>query len=434
MKKQTNLFILCPLIIVALIINSNFLCFAASDQVAINGNLVWEKTFGGTGDDRAFYAVKTIDGFLLVGSTKSVIENTAVAFVVKIDDDGNQVWNKTYPYDGGNEFRYIINLSDGFLLVGNAFSSNGDANGFVLKIDTQGKALWNLTLGGATIDRLFSGAKAQDGFLLAGLSESTGDSNVWLTKIDVNGQVIWNKTYGWLMDEAARAAIPTKDNGFLIAGYTNSIRQGDYDFLVLKIDNSGNLIWNQTYGGTESDKAYSISQDEEGFVLVGDTRSEGAGDSDALVVKIDLQGNSLWKQTFGGSGFDVPTLVSRLTNGEGYLVGGTTFSFGNGYREFWLFTFNNSGKLLQSCTIGRSNYEEAYATIQVSNDKFVMAGWTNSIGQGHYDFYVVKVQFLDNNQWWQNYLFIIVILGIISFFVIGLVLIKWRVNRKKRLK
>jgi hypothetical protein len=429
-KNQTILF---TLLIVILLINYNQVCFAASDQVAIGGELVWEKTFGGIGDDRAFYAIAIEHGFLVVGSTKSVIENTAVAFIVCLDGDGNQLWNKTYPYAAGSEFRYIINLSDGFLLVGNEFTSNSDPNGFVIKIDNEGNMLWNITLGGERVDRLFSAAKGQDGFLLAGLTENTGNSNVWLTKINDNGEIMWNKTFDWSMDDAARATISTTDNAFLVVGYTDSTGNGDYNFLVLKVDNVGNLLWNQTYGGAESDKAYSITKANNGFVVAGDTRSEGAGDSDALIIKIDSQGNLEWEHTFGGSDFDAPTYINALDNGAGYLVGGTTFSYGNGQRDFWLFTIDNSGNLMQSCTIGRSNYEESYAAIQVSDDNFVMAGWTNSIGQGYYDFYVIEVQLENNIQWWQTNTFIATIL-IIAFSLACLFFLRWMSNRKKRLK
>lgn len=431
MKKQTILF---TLLFVTLLLIFNQTCFATSDQVAINGELIWEKTFGGTGDDRAFYATATENGFLIVGSTKSVIENTAVAFAVRLDSDGKQLWNKTYPYNIGSEFRYIINLSDGFLLVGNMFTSNNDPNGFVMKIDNQGNMLWNITLGGESVDRLFSAAKAQDGFVLAGLTENISNSNVWLIKIDDSGEVLWNKTFGWSMDDAARAVVSTTDNAFLVAGYTNSIGSGDYDFLVLKIDNSGNLLWNQTYGGTESDKAYSITKTNEEIVVAGDTRSKGAGDSDALIIKIDSQGNLEWEHTFGGGSFDAPTHINTLNNRAGYLIGGTTFSYGNGQRDFWLFTIDDSGNLLQSCTIGRSNYEESYTTIQVSEDNFVMVGWTNSIGQGHYDFYAIKVKLENSTQWWQANTFIVAIFVIIALLLVGLLLLRCQSNRKKRLK
>jgi len=409
---------------------------AEPEKIVIGGELVWEKTFGGTGDDRAFYATATDDGVLIVGSTRSIIADQTVAWVLSVDSDGNMVWNKTYPCGYGSEFRYIINLEDGFLLVGNQFNSDIDPNGYVVKIDPEGEMLWSSILGGEeTVERLFGAAKGQDGFLLAGLAQTAdndGSSQVWLIKIDENGKIVWNKTYGWTMDDAARAVAATDDNAFVVAGYTNSLGNGNYDFLALKIDNNGNFLWNHTYGGTESDKAYAITPAKNGFVIAGDTRSLGAGESDALIIKIDIQGNKMWEKAVGGSGFDVPTYISALKNGEGFVVGGITFSYGNGYRDFWIFRLDQSGNLMQSCTVGRSNYEEAYAAVQVSEDTFVMAGWTNSIGQGAYDFYVLKVKVVNNIEWWQTNTFIAAIFGVIAFLAAGLLFLKWRSNQRKK--
>lgn len=408
---------------------------ATSEEVAIGGELIWEKTFGGTGDDRAFYATATNNGTIIVGSTRSIIANQTVAWVISVDDDGKMLWNKTYPSGIGSEFRYIINLEDGFLLVGNQFKTDADIDGFVVRIGMEGKTIWNLTLGGEYTDRLFGAAQGQDGFLLAGLSQTEEDnsnSQVWLIKIDENGKVLWNKTYGWQMDDAARAAAATNDNSFIVAGYTNSMGQGNYDFLALKVDNNGNFLWNHTYGGAESDKAYAITPASNGYVITGDTRSQGAGESDALIIKVDAQGNKLWDKTFGGSGFDVPTYINALKSGQGFVVGGITFSYGNGYRDFWIFMLDNAGNLWQSCTIGRSNYEESYAAVEVSEENFVMAGWTNSIGEGAYDFYVLKVKVTNNLGWWQTSVFAAAIFGFIAFIVVAVLLLKWRSNQRKR--
>jgi hypothetical protein len=233
-------------------------------------------------------------------------------------------------------------------------------------------------------------------------------------------------------DDAARAVEATNDKAFVVVGYTNSMGHGNYDFLALKVDSNGNFLWNQTYGGAESDKAYAITPATNGFVIAGDTRSLGAGESDALIMKIDSQGNKLWERTVGGSGFDVPTYISALKNGEGFVVGGITFSYGNGYRDFWIFRLDQSGYLMQSCTVGRSMYEESYAAVEVSEDNFVMAGWTNSIGQGAYDFYVLKVKVVNNIEWWQTSAFIAAIFGVITFLLAGLLFLKWRSNQRKR--
>ena len=95
--------------------------------------------------------------------------------------------------------------------------------------------------------------------MLAGLTQTSdnGNADAWLIKISDNGQVVWNKTFGWSSDDAARSVATTDGNTFFVAGYTDSSGDGNFDFLLLKVDSNGNLLTNQTYGGTESDKAYA---------------------------------------------------------------------------------------------------------------------------------------------------------------------------------
>jgi hypothetical protein len=424
--------------LILLILTAPFFIFKpanAQDNPVKGGSLVWEKTFGGTADERVYYATSTDNGVLVVGSTRSIIDGQTVAWVLRLDGDGKILWNKTYPAGAGSEFRYIINQHDGFLLVGNTFPSGNEPNGYIVKIDAQGNALWNTTLTKGIINRLFGATKAEDGFVLAGLTQASENDNsdVWLIKITDNGQVMWNKTFGWSGEDAARSVATLDGKTFFVAGYTDSSDNGNFDFLLLKVDSNGNFLTNQTYGGIESDKAYCIDLAVDGFVIAGDTRSEGAGDSDALIIKIDQTGQQQWKHTYGGSGFDSPAYIKELAQESGFVVCGTTFSFGNGNREFWLLKLDNSGNQLVSCTVGRAGYEEAYAAVEVSQNNFVMAGWVSQSLQGQpYDFYVVKVSIENNTvEWWQTGTFIAAIFGgIFAVLVIGLLLFKKALIKK----
>ncbi len=105
---------------------------------------------------------------------------------------------------------------------------------------------------------------------------------------------------------------------------------------------------------------------------------------------MDFNGEMLWDQTVGGSDFDSPTYITTAPDGS-YLVAGTTFSYGNGQRDFWLFKVTDLGKVEWSSTVGRSNYEEAYSVISTGDYEYIMAGWTKSLGEGHYDFYFIKL-------------------------------------------
>jgi hypothetical protein len=374
------------------------------------------------------------DGFVVVGSSASFQQDKPVAWVLKLDYEGNAFWNQTFFEGAGSEFRCVLDLDSGFLLVGNVFLPSGDIDGYVVRVDDEGNLSWNITLGEEEVDKLFSAVETQDGFMLVGLTHSFGnDSEVWVVKIDVNGNEVWSKTYGGAMEDAGRAIAPTEGNHYFVAGYTNSMGNGDYDFLLLKIDASGNMTWNKTYGGTQSDKAYAIAETAGGCVATGDTRSKGEGESDAWIIKVDVNGDLVWERTVGGEGFDMPNCVT-VSNYGGYLVGGFTFSFGNGERDFWLLKVDDSSNVLWSCTLGRTEFEEAYAALEVAENEFVMAGWTNSIGQGHYDFYVAKISAENDDDWLSAHNFIVstLILSAIAIvvLVIMLFLIRRYVNQK----
>jgi len=414
------------------IVNSSASAALGSGSVnLLKANVLWEKTYGGAGDDRAFYAAIAGDGFVVVGSSSSFEQGKTAAWVLRLDHDGNMLWNRTFLEGAGSEFRCVLSLADGFLLVGNVFLPSGDTDGYVAKIDNEGNLKWNVTLDNGNVDKLFSALETQDGFVLVGLTGSfSNDSDVWVVKIDVNGKLAWNKTYGGTMDDAGRAITLTEDNQYVIAGYTNSMGNGDYDFLLLKIDASGNLLWNKTYGGAQSDKAYAVAETAGGCIVVGDTRSKGEGDNDAWIIKVDLNGNLLWERTVGGEGFDMPTCIAS-SNDDGYLVGGFTFSFGNGKRDFWLFKVDNAGNVLWSSTVGRSEYEEAYSVLEVAENEFVMAGWTNSIGQGAYDYYVVKISIANGDNGLSVYqLTVLALVATVIVLVVLFFLIRRRINRK----
>ena len=439
-KRKHAMFFLLLALITFLAPNLNVIrdfTVSAQDSEPVNSpgaNVLWEKTYGGAGDDRAFYAITVADGFVVVGSSTSFKQDKTVAWVLKLDHNGNELWNQTFFEGDGCEFRYVLGLDDGFLLVGNVFLPLGDIDGYVVRVDFEGKAVWNITLGGKSVDKLFSAVETQDGFVFAGLTYSFGDdSQVWVVKTDVNGNVTWNKTYGGALEDAGRAVALTEDNHYVVAGYTNSMGNGDYDFLLLKIDASGNLSWNKTYGGTQSDKAYAITETADGCVAVGDTRSKGEGDSDAWIIKVDLDGNLVWDETAGGEAFDTATCVTA-SNYEGHLMGGFTFSFGSGERDFWLFKVSDQGSVQSSCTVGRSAFEEAYAVLETAESEFVMAGWTSSIGQGRYDFYVTKITVENSSDGLSAYQFItsalILTAVVLAVLIVLFLLIRHRVNQK----
>ena len=359
-------------------------------------DVFWAKTFGGTADDRVFYALPTSDGYLVVGSSRSIVANTTVGWVLRLNGNGDVVWNKTFLEGWGTELRYVVNITDGYLLVGNEFFASGQVSGYVVRIDNQGNLQWMKNLAQGATGKLFSGIATIDGFVVFGLSSlSFGEeSSVWAVKLDVSGNVVWNRTYGGSADSTARSGVLTEKGDYLMAGYTDSKGDGNYDFYLLDINSSGDIVWNYTYGGEGSQKAYSIAKANDGYVIVGDIQLPNSA-TDAWVLKVDIEGKVLWNKSAGGKDADSAAYATTSKDG-GYLVAGFTFSFGTGNRDYWLFKINDSGEVLWSRTQGDKGFQEAYTVIETDN-AYVMVGWTDPIGQtaligkATYDFSIVKL-------------------------------------------
>jgi hypothetical protein len=403
-------------------------------------NVLWEKTCGGAADDRAFYALAIDDGYLVVGSSKSIVVNTTVGWVLRLNGNGDVVWNKTFLEGWGTELRYAVNITDGYLLVGNEFFESGQVSGYVVRIDNHGDLQWMKNLTQGATGKLFSGIATIDGFVVFGLSSQRigEESSVWAVKLDVRGNVVWSRTYGGSVDSAARSGVLTQEGDYLMAGYTDSKGDGNYDFYLLDINSSGDIVWNNTYGGEGSQKAYSITKANGGYVVVGDIQILKS-ETDAWVLKVDLAGNVLWNRSVGGKDADSAACAKTSRDG-GYLVAGFTFSFGAGNRDFWLFKISDSGEVFWSCTQGDKGYQEAYAVIEADN-AYVMVGWTDPIGnpaligKAAYDFSIVKLGVSQNSIGLSNFqLAIYVAVAIAVSFVILVLLIIRRGKGKNSIK
>ena len=174
----------------------------------------------------------------------------------------------------------------------------------------------------------------------------------------------WAITYGGSDWDEALLIQETDDGGYIVAGYTYSFGAGNEDIWVLKLDEDGNVEWQKTYGGSDEDWAHSIQQTSDGgYIVAGYTYSFGAGEGDFWVLKLDENGNVEWQKTYGGSDYDRAKSIQQTDDG-GYIVAGSTYSFGAGYYDFWVLKLDENGEI-PNCPYGNDTYAEVNET-QVS--------------------------------------------------------------------
>lgn len=304
------------------------------------GNLVWGRTFGGSGWDRGYSVQQTSDGgYIVCGETSSYGAGACDVYLLKTDSSGNLQWQRTFGGSDCDSGRSVLETPDGGYIVAGGTNSDGAGSGdvFLLKTDASGNLQWQKTFGGSGWDQGYSIWQTADGgYIVCGETSSSGAGgcDVYLLKTDASGNLQWQKTFGGEDDDFGYSVRQTADGGYIVAGETSSYGAGACDVYFFKTGASGNLQWQKTFGGKEDDRAYSVQQTVSGgFILVGETGSRGA--DDVYLIKTDASGNLQWDRIIGGSEYDYGRFVQQTPDG-GYVIAGETNSYGAGGSDVYL--------------------------------------------------------------------------------------------------
>ena len=385
-----------------------------------NGTKEWDKTYGGANDDSACSVVQTSDGgYALFGITKSFGDTTGDFWLVKVDAFGNEQWSQTYSkgpsWDSPRSMAYTSD--GGFILAGCAeFSSPWWSQAWLVKTNSTGDVEWDYTYGanvGFRSTYADSVIETSDsGYAVAGYRYLNGDlTDFWLFKTDANGVMLWNKNYGGPNQQDAWTLIETSDGGYAIIGTTESLGAGGDDFWLVKTDANGTKEWDKTYGGTQDDIPRSVVQIcNGGYALAGHTKSFGAGDFDAWLVRTDADGNDLWDKTYGDANEDRVNSLIHTRDG-GYALAGTTKSFGAGDSDFWLIKLAPDEVCVEEpCGVveewvaryDAGSWDRARALAVDASGNVYVTGESNKAGTG-WDYTTVKYDPNGNELWAAGY-------------------------------
>ncbi|MEL6865217.1 MAG: hypothetical protein AAFP19_12395, partial [Bacteroidota bacterium] len=434
----------------------SFFCLISTGLTAQYSSLVneWDKAYGGSGWEDLHDMQETPDGgYILAGiSTSPLSGDVSEAsygqgdfWVVKTDAQGEMEWDRRYGGSGMERPWSVKPTPDGGYIMGGW--SNSDISGlksdnsrgyddyWVIKTDANGNPQWDRTYGGDTTDLMYALIPTSDGgYLMGGLSASNasfeksdprkGDFDIWIVKIDALGNIEWDRSYGGDGEDRLNHLAESPDGHFVLAGGTRSGVSGDLqapligvkDAWLLKIDrNGGNILWQQRFGGTDEDEINTFGlTDDGGFILGCGSRSntnlpyksqDNRGIVDMWVVKTDALGNIEWERTLGGA--DLENCYSVKQNSIGhYLIGGFSGSdigfdkedILKGAFDFWLVYLDPNGNKLWDKTLGGDNRDVLENLFQTADGGYLLGGHSitdingdkTQANRGLNDFWVIK--------------------------------------------
>ena len=299
-----------------------------------DGNLVWDKVLSTSYYETGECVHQTSDGgYILCGGSDFVI-------LIKTDDMGNVVWDKRFDTGDSGGARSLQQTSDGgYILVGDGYSSLSGKKSLdvlLIKTDGDGNLLWKKYFGGKGCDEGHWVEETRDGgFIIVGEFDRFGCDDIWLIKTDSYGNMEWDKFFGSGLDHGY-CIRQTSDGGFIVTGYTYSYGMGSQDVWLIKLDSNGDMVWNRTYGGGSFDWGTYVEETSDGgFIILGNTDFYSHGYSDFWLIKTDGYGNREWSRILGGDGPEVASYLCKSSDG-GYVMVGYTKSFGAGDEDFWL--------------------------------------------------------------------------------------------------
>ena len=319
------------------------------------GDLQWTLLYGFADNDTGNWVEQTSDGGFIMGGVIRVAslgsDHTSDdrLFAMKTDENGEQEWLYTYDNPSGPSVCTCVQETfDGGYIVLGAFENDVTTDVALIKLDQQGQEEWIRNYNGTPEyydTPHFVEQTPDSGYIITGYYANVWtweESSLFLMKIDEAGEEEWTRYYGSDGYDIGYCVHHLDGNGYIVVGsYWHW--DTEQDLWLLRTDDMGNQVWSKRFGGDDNEYGHNVEVTADNYLFAtGFTASMGAGGKDVYAVKVDFTGELIWQATFGGAGNDVGSCGQQLNGIDGYIIGGYTYSFsGNDDSDGWLIRLNS---------------------------------------------------------------------------------------------
>ena len=364
----------------------------------------WNKTYGGNRWDECSAVEVTADGGYIFVGTKNAngYDNQGDCWLLKTDIYGDISWEKTYGGQGSDTGTDLCKTSDGgYAIIGYTRTSGaGGSDVYLIKIDVTGNEQWNKTFGGSQNDYGLAIQQCSDeGFIIAGATQSYGSNEAWLLKTNAVGTLQWEKRFCTPPGGYFMTVLQTEEEDYVAAG--RNYLDDTSDIIVVKTNKDGTVLWEKLLGDPDyKDAAFSIATTSDGnYIITGQTYHPET-EHDILLMKIDSNGDELWTRNFNESSFFDTGLSVKQTNDGGFLIAGEIGTNLNNPVLFdsILIKTDSTGKKEWSIIFGGSGSEGCYEVLQTPDEGYLVGGYTSSYGAGSQDAWLIKLLSIENQR------------------------------------
>jgi len=316
-------------------------------KVDEDGTVLWAQTYGDADDNYFEWAEETDDhGFILCGYTFSVVKQNFKIILLKLDSVGQIEWqNQIVMSSVARAYCIRQTFDGGFILCGEEDSSAIDGSLLLIKLDNLGNLKWNKSFGipdNADVGHYVI-ETSDSGFAICGQSRyGLYFSYATVLKTDKQGNMQWSRNYYHLNSSSDRSysfrILELANGNFILAGSSFIVGQFVSSAHVFRMDSSGNVLWSKLYSTGAGDASHDIveTEDGSGFLICGYSQSPLTGTSNGLVLKLDQNGNQLWNESYGNDSIDTYFYSCVQKDGNKVFLAGNTYSYGAGAQDIFV--------------------------------------------------------------------------------------------------